>query len=1009
MKRPRAASAAPPPVAHRFVETTRGWFDLATGLRVQLAVGDRASMLTCEGDRRVLDHGTLDRGEAFVALTEAWARDGADDDPAGSLPAAGELLDAPRDEPMLIRLSGSRGVVRAGLQCLAREARLRGLVPVRAGLLSSLPEARRSVEGRTVLLLVYPPELERDRDAAVTDLAWLALRAQHVVGVLGALDTTSRATLQLALDHGGGARGDLERPARTCQRARAGAAAVADAERPAHPVARRTDRALHRGDRLVLRRRPGAAERAYRLAHAVARRRPDLAAWRGAAASRLARLLLQRGRPGAALAWCLDAVDALLASGGSSCAVEVAHLAGAALRRAGRPDAGARVQMLLCAWPGDAVQELDILTELVQCYTGQGRHDTALRAIDAVADRPGVFAPVLVTPRMKALLATGRLDEAGREASRLGSRQAGDGCESHAALAWFHAWVGDAGSLRDHVEAVLEGGAPLETAVDVRLAALHGARRLGAAALASTHSRALTRLRSRVEPLLQSQIDEALAGRPSVARVTGEQGGRVVLDEVLGVLQLGHEEDDSQRPLDALCRTLRRQLGSLSVAVFAGEALTRIADDGVYLPSATAAGRAFSTGVLVPFERVGHAVEAAAPIKRAGLPLGALACRWAADAALDLHRVSALLTAGAASSLLTLVERIEEARRPPEAGDHLGLIGGSPAMDRVRTLAARAAAAPFPVLIEGESGTGKELIARAIHRVGPRRSRRFCAVNCAALADDLLEAELFGHAKGAFTGAVGDRRGLFEEADGGTLFLDEVADLSARGQAKLLRVLQEGEVRRLGENLPRRVDVRLVAATNRPLRLEVAAGRYRDDLRYRLDVIRIQVPPLRERREDIPLLAAQFWADLTERAGRRARLDDAAVAALARHEWPGNVRELQNVLAALAVQAPMRGRVSAADLPEAIKGTQPGAPAVTLGEARRAFDREFVLNAIARTGGNRGAAARTLGLSRQGLAKLMARLEIDAADGGSATDRRLVVGRFRVDAGRGPRPGRAVG
>jgi len=221
-----------------------------------------------------------------------------------------------------------------------------------------------------------------------------------------------------------------------------------------------------------------------------------------------------------------------------------------------------------------------------------------------------------------------------------------------------------------------------------------------------------------------------------------------------------------------------------------------------------------------------------------------------------------------------------------------------------------------------------------------------------------------------------------------------VAELSPRGQAKLLRTLQEGEVRRVGENIPRRVDVRIVAATNRSLRDETEAGRYRADLRYRLDVIRIVVPPLRDRREDIPLLAARFWAEMADRTARRSRLDATAIAALSRYDWPGNVRELQNVLAAVSVQAPVRGRVSAGDLPEAIREAAADQTDVTLAGARRAFERQFVLGALARAGGHRGAAARAMGLSRQGLVKLLSRLGIQRENPAEGEGRRLLVGRF---------------
>ena len=306
------------------------------------------------------------------------------------------------------------------------------------------------------------------------------------------------------------------------------------------------------------------------------------------------------------------------------------------------------------------------------------------------------------------------------------------------------------------------------------------------------------------------------------------------------------------------------------------------------------------------------------------------------------------------------------------------LVGVSPAIQEVRKAITRAANAPFTVLLEGESGSGKELVARAIHRAGCRRERRFCAFNCAAMPEDLVDAELFGHAKGAFTGAAGERLGLFESADGGTVFLDEVGELSARAQAKILRVLQEGEIRRIGENFARPFDARLVAATNRALRAEVDAGRFRQDLLYRLDVIRISVPPLRERIEDIPLLAARFWRQSAEHIGSKAVLGQSAVSALARYDWPGNVRELQNVLMALVVAVPPRGVVGASALPAAIARAPQLSSHESLESARLKFEERFVRAALARAAGHRGQAAAALGLSRQGLAKLMQRLHLDA-------------------------------
>lgn len=314
--------------------------------------------------------------------------------------------------------------------------------------------------------------------------------------------------------------------------------------------------------------------------------------------------------------------------------------------------------------------------------------------------------------------------------------------------------------------------------------------------------------------------------------------------------------------------------------------------------------------------------------------------------------------------------------------DDLGLLGRSDALVALRGTVRRVAESPYPVLITGESGSGKELVARAVHRLSPRATRRFGAVNCAALTDDLVEAELFGYTKGAFTGAITERVGLFEAADRGTLFLDEVGELSHRAQAKLLRVLQDGEIRRVGENQSRKVDVRVVAATNRPLDDAVVAGQFREDLLYRLDVLRMVVPPLRDRGDDVVLLAEHFWSRAQALTGSRAAPAKSTLTALARYHWPGNVRQLENVVASLVVRGPRHGIVGPSSLPHTFGLTTSEAP--SLQEARSAFERRFVSGALARAGGRRGQAALELGVTRQGLAKLLKRLDLDAAPAGAS-------------------------
>ena len=297
------------------------------------------------------------------------------------------------------------------------------------------------------------------------------------------------------------------------------------------------------------------------------------------------------------------------------------------------------------------------------------------------------------------------------------------------------------------------------------------------------------------------------------------------------------------------------------------------------------------------------------------------------------------------------------------------LVAESPAMRRVLDVVERVAPHPTTVLITGESGTGKEVLARTIHRLSPRRGAPFVAVNCAAIPENLLESELFGHVRGAFTGASADHRGLFEEASGGTLLLDEVGDLPLALQAKLLRVLQEGEIRRVGDNKPRRVDVRVLAATARDLAADVKEKRFREDLYYRLNVVHVHIPPLRERPEDLDGLVAVMVARGAERSGRGAQLSPEAMTAIRRHPWPGNVRQLENAIeratvlsrdgvigpeafaAADAGVASGPGAMAAPGRQESLKKTLPRA------------DREAIEAALRAAGGNRTEAARLLGVS----------------------------------------------
>ncbi|MFL5620095.1 MAG: sigma-54-dependent transcriptional regulator [Gemmatimonadaceae bacterium] len=300
-----------------------------------------------------------------------------------------------------------------------------------------------------------------------------------------------------------------------------------------------------------------------------------------------------------------------------------------------------------------------------------------------------------------------------------------------------------------------------------------------------------------------------------------------------------------------------------------------------------------------------------------------------------------------------------------------GIVGRSPKIEQALTLADKVARHPSTVLITGESGTGKELIARHIHDASPRVARPFVAVNCAAIPESLLESELFGHAKGAFTGATAERQGLFEEAHEGTLFLDELGDLPVPLQVKLLRALQEGEVRRVGDNASRSVDVRLVAATARDLEADVADGKFRADLYYRINVVRIHLPALRERSEDIPELVRHFVGRFNRRLGLHVTgVTAAAMRALVEYPWPGNVRELENVVerAMVLTDGP---QLDVEQLPTlSAPAVRPdGASPLDLSVKRRTeeLERALIKEALERTRGNRTRAAKLLDLSHRAL------------------------------------------
>jgi two-component system, NtrC family, response regulator PilR len=322
------------------------------------------------------------------------------------------------------------------------------------------------------------------------------------------------------------------------------------------------------------------------------------------------------------------------------------------------------------------------------------------------------------------------------------------------------------------------------------------------------------------------------------------------------------------------------------------------------------------------------------------------------------------------------VDLLQRQNQPAASLD--ALVGESRAMAKVKDLIQRAAAAPGTVLITGETGTGKELAARAIHAGSSRAQRAFVAVNCAALTESLLEAELFGHTKGAFTGAAGARAGLIEHAEGGTLFLDEIGTLSKGLQAKLLRALESGEIRRIGENDSRSVDVRFVVATNIDLKAATAAGEFRSDLYYRVHVHHVNMPPLRERSGDIPLLVSHFLA----RSGRSRNVttcSPTAMEVLSTYSYPGNVRQLEHIVQR-AIATARSSELTPDDLPEELLAEPAAthAPEGTVAAAREKAEREMIIATLAKHRGEIAAAARELQVSRTTMWRLMKKHAIES-------------------------------
>jgi DNA-binding NtrC family response regulator len=896
------------------------------------------------------------------------------------LPALAELLDDGRDaNPRWVALDVRNGAQAAAVARRAAVAgRIRGFVPIQVSMYERFRgRLAQDLDERTLLLIgSFASSLVGARRALVDAAAraprphvLLTFRTCEPHATPGCVAREARAAYAGSQPHG---------------------RAIAMTTQPADVV-----RHLERASRAFEFQRAGRHAAAERLLRDVAGTLSRREAWVPGTEITvvLARLLLERGRIAAAEKVLDEASRLANLSGHESVELNVRIWQAIARSDGGRlTEAESICRAVLLTTTAATPTQRWAQAVLARVLYWQERFDEARQCFapqstESAFDGDPVIAASIDATFIRTLLAVGDVFEAGLAARSLLDR-GGDAADPLARLISLTAHLrvlAAAGDLHlaEHtcqsVVALAKRCHAPWRAVRARLIWYDALRRAGRSREARRQLDRAARLHRLAPALLRRAIDQRLAApddsvdRQRVVSYEPSCSSRCGTALVL----LAHEDEDDGR---ALRRVLERAAGELNasrIELISADAgpLTALVSIGAGLPTRIGQ-RVLDAGILIPADVGSGAREVGVPVRLGTRLLAALVCRWALDREpsprhVDLLTLTAAIVAPRVDALITGVREASHASTSvPE------LIGVSAAIADVRRAIGRAARAPFSVMLEGESGVGKELAARAIHHLSARRERRFCDVNCAALPEELFESELFGHVKGAFTGAVADKAGLFEDADGGTLFLDEVPDLSARGQAKLLRVVQQQEVRRIGETFTRKVDVRLIAAANRDMRAEAAAQRFRADLLFRLDVIHLRIPPLRERPEDVPILVRHYWRTVAERVGSRASLTHAVLAALARYPWPGNVRELQNVLAALVVAAPARGRVPASLLPPVISA----AAVVTtprLADAREQFERRCVEVALARAGGSRTRAAAELGLTRQGLLKTMARLRIE--------------------------------